>query len=88
MATWASTAGALTGLTEVRDVREVQTIAAALDHINARDLSSAMDILCQRILSIQSAKKKGGSWEKAEQVELLPGSGHSLASGGMLALGV
>jgi hypothetical protein len=44
-----------------------------------------MDILAQRILAVQQAKRKGGSWDKAEAIELIP-SGNSLASSSMLAL--
>ena len=58
------------GLSNLRDIREVMTLAAALDAINAREVARAMDILCQRVLAVQAAKaKKGGSWEKAEQFE-------------------
>ena len=34
-----------------------------------RDLAG-LDVLCQRILAIQSAKQKGGSWERAEAIIL------------------
>ena len=73
------------GLTEIRDVREVLTLAEAMDCINRREISRAMDVLAQRILAIQQAKRKGGSWEKAECIELIP-SGNALASSSMLAL--
>ena len=73
------------GLSEVRDVREVLTLAEAMDSINRKEIERAMDILSQRILAIQQAKKKGGSWDKAEAIELIPG-GTSLASSSMLAL--
>ncbi|CAK9030997.1 unnamed protein product [Durusdinium trenchii] len=53
------------GLTEVRDVREVLTLAEAMDAVNRKEIARAMDILAQRILAIQQAKRKGGSWEKA-----------------------
>ena len=58
------------GLTEVRDQREVATLAQVMDLINPRTLEEAMDVLAQRIVAIQQAKKKGGSWEKAESIEL------------------
>lgn len=73
------------GLSEVRDVREVLTLAEAMDSINRKEIERAMDILAQRILAIQQAKRKGGSWDKAEAIELIPG-GTSLASSSMLAL--
>jgi hypothetical protein len=77
---------AQSGLNEVRDVREVATLACAMDAVNRRDLQHCMDILSMRILSIQAAKKKGGSWEKAVALELVPESGGSLLTGGMAAL--
>ena len=81
--TWAA---AHSGLTELRDQREVQTLALVIDLINARDLATAMDVLAQRIIAIQRAKTKGGSWEKAETVELLTGTGGGVAAGGLLKL--
>ncbi|CAK9055594.1 Uncharacterized protein SCF082_LOCUS30033 [Durusdinium trenchii] len=59
------------GLTEIRDLKEVITLAEVLDSINRKEISRALDIICQRIIAIQSAKQKGGSWEKAEAVELI-----------------
>jgi len=73
------------GLSEVRDVREILTLGEAMDSINRKEIERAMDILSQRILAIQQAKKKGGTWDKAEAIELIPG-GTSLASSSMLAL--
>ena len=74
-----------TGLTEIRDLKEVLTLAEILDSVNRREIERAMDILCQRILAIQAAKMKGGSWEKAEAIELV-NTQKSLASTSMLAL--
>lgn len=82
----ASWAARHTGLTETRDLREVQSIALAMDHINRQEVASAMDVLAQRVLSIQAAKTKGGSWERAERMELLPSSATALAPGAMLQL--
>ena len=83
VAAWASSH---TGLTETRDLREVANIAAAMDLIQRDEVSAALDVLSQRVISIQSAKKAGGKWEKAEMIELIPPSGSGLASGGMLSL--
>ena len=49
------------GLSELRDLREVMTLAAVMDAVNSDTLEEAMDILGQRMLAIQQAKKKGGS---------------------------
>ena len=73
------------GLTEVRDIKEVLTLAEVLDAVNRKEVATALDVLCQRILAIQAAKQKGGSWEKAEQIELVD-SRKTLASSSMLAL--
>lgn len=67
----ASWAHQFSGLTEVRDVKEVLTLAEILDHVNRKEIARALDVLCQRILAIQAAKGKGGSWEKAEALELV-----------------
>ena len=80
---WAQQAA---GLSEVRDQREVLTLASVMDHINANDLATAMDILSQRISAVQRAKTAGGDWKKAEALELVMGIG-SMARGGMLKLG-
>ena len=74
-----------TGLTEIRDMKEVLTLAEILDAVNRKEIARALDVLCQRILAIQSAKAKGGTWEKAEAIELVT-SQKSLASNAMLAL--
>ena len=49
-------------------------------------LETAMDTLAQRILAIQAAKKKGGSWEKAEQAELVVGPSTGAMASGLLRL--
>eukprot|EP00973_Karenia_brevis_P016367 2241771-Karenia_brevis.AAC.1 len=55
-----------------------------MDHVNKGELKQAMDVLAQRIGSIQLAKKKGSSWEKAEGLELLPVTGTGLMPGSLL----
>lgn len=73
------------GLTEPRDLKEIQTLAEVLDNVNRKEIARAMDTLCQRIIAIQAARAKGGSWEKAEALELI-NTQRSLASSSMLAL--
>ena len=80
---WASK---FSGLSELRDRREVQTLAHLMDLMSRRDYEVVMDVIAQRITSIQEAKKKGGSWEKAQHGELLPMEGHSGAPSGMTRL--
>ena len=74
------------GLTEVRDQREVATLSLAVDLCSRGDLSALMDVLCQRILAVQQAKQKGGTWEKAMNIELVSGDGAAAAPSGMLRL--
>ena len=75
------------GVSEVRDQREILTIARTLDYVNRQEIGQALDVLVQRIVSIQSAKMKGGSWEKSEQLELIPTGGNCLAAPGVLSIG-
>ena len=74
------------GLTEVRDQREVATIAQAMDLVSKGDLAEALDLLSQRVLAIQQAKSRGGTWEKAANIELLAKDGVMSASSGMHGL--
>ncbi len=80
---WAT---AHSGLSEIRDQREVQTLALVMDLVNTDDLAAAMDVLAQRIIAVQRAKSKGGNWDKAENVELLAGVGSGAAASGLLKL--
>jgi hypothetical protein len=57
-----------------------------MDCIAREEVGQALDILAQRVISIQNAKKPGGKWEKSEQIELVLPSGAGLASSGMLSL--
>jgi len=79
-------AAASTGLTELRDQREVQTLALAMELISRRELASVMDVLAMRIQAIQSAKAKNGSWEKASKAELIMQAGVPSAASGLLKL--
>ena len=75
------------GLSEVRDLREVITCAMAMDCTNRKEIARAMGVLSQRIVAAQAAKgRKGGSWEKAEALELIPGSAVAMLPGGMASL--
>jgi len=75
------------GVKEVRDQREMQTIAAVMDSINRQDVAEALDLLTQRLLAVQAAKREGGgSWAKAEALELIPGAAGSTGAGSVLRL--
>lgn len=74
------------GFTEVRDIREVLTLASAMDCINCKEFRRAMDILAQRILAVQAAQcKKGEAWEKADALELILSSSSTMLPGGIVA---
>ena len=79
-------AASLTGLTEMRDLREVRTLCQTMDLIKQGEVERGMDTISARINAIQAAKAKGGSWEKAERIELIPGSASGVAPGGLAAL--
>ena len=76
VSTWAARE---TGLKELRDLREVQTLSLILGHINSDRLPHAVDAISQRVKSILMAKAPKGSWEKSAAVELLPGAETALA---------
>ena len=66
-------------------MKEVLTLSEILDSVNRDEISQALDVLVQRILAIQAAKSKGGTWERAEAIELIDNR-KTLASTAMLAL--
>ena len=81
--TWASDK---TGLSDVRDLREVATLATIADHLNLDEVDKALDVVAQRVGAIQLAKMKGNSWEKAEKSELIPVGSHLVAPPGVQQL--
>ena len=62
-------------LNDVRDQREVATLIALMDKIQAYEVEEAMDIMVQRIVAIQEAKEKAGSWDKASKFEFVGPTG-------------
>ena len=48
-----------------------------VQHINANGFEKALDIIAMRLLALQEAKSKGGSWDKAASKELIPLPGGS-----------
>ena len=64
-------------LTELRDRREALTLATVLEHINSGSLAKALDVITMRLLALQEAKAKSGTWDKAQQKELIPLPGGS-----------
>ena len=75
-------------LTEIRDVREVTTLAAICDAIQADRLEEAMDLITMRIHALQSAKAKGGSWDKAQKLELIASQTADLLPAGLAGIAV
>ena len=76
----------LTALKEGRDVREVHTLAMAMQNITRGQTPQALDILAQRVKAIMIAKSAKGSWDKASALELLPMSEAGVALGSEIAL--
>ena len=74
------------GLKDVRDQREVLTLATVMDAVSRADLAEAMDVLAQRIIAIQSAKSDKGSWTKAEAIELVANVAAGTGSSSFLRL--
>jgi len=81
--TWATDKS---GLTDLRDQREVSTLAAVTDHLQVDEVAMALDIICQRISAVQLAKQKGSTWERAEKSELIPIGSHLMAPPGVQQL--
>ena len=73
-------------LKEVRDQREVQTLCAAMQRITRDEVPQALDLMSQRIKSILLAKSSKGSWEKAQNIELLAIPEASVALGSEISL--
>ena len=73
-------------MTELRDQREALTLSAIMDAINRRELATAADILVSRLVALQFAKRKGGSWEKAAKLELIPEPGTEYGPAGLSGL--
>jgi len=81
---WASDGSS--GLKEIRDIREIQTLCLALQRMGAGRLDEAADVLAQRVKAVLTAKAPKGSWEKGQIIELLPVAGGSVATAAELTL--
>ena len=75
-----------TGLTELRDRREALTLATVMNYINMDAAEKAMDTICMRLVALQRAKAKDGSWQKACKVELIPEQDGDVAAPGGAAV--
>ena len=81
--TWMQAGGS--NLSELRDVREATALCCILDSINRNELSMALDVLT-RMHAVMTAKTKGGTWEKAARLELIPASTGDLLPAGLSGL--
>ena len=79
-------ANGCSGVTETRDLREMQTLAAVADALNQRNEAHAMDTIVMRMLAMGKAKEKGGSWDKASRLELIPLQGGDQLPAGLASL--
>ena len=64
----------LSGLKEVRDVREAQVLCRILLELTHHRPERAADVVAMRLRELRFAKSKDQSWEKAEVISLLPGT--------------
>ena len=62
---------AMTGLSEVRDQKEVLFLSQVLCDLGNHRLGRVSDLVAQRIREIRAAKQSQSSWEKAAVVSLM-----------------
>jgi len=74
------------GLKELRDLREIQSLCLIMSRLNQGRLEEAADAIAQRVKGVLSAKAPKGTWERAQLIELLPVSGGSIATAAELSL--
>ena len=55
----------------IRNDRELSTVARALDHLAAGEVSRAADVLAQRFKALSKSVADGGTWANAQYIELL-----------------
>ena len=77
-----------TGLKELRDTREMQTLMLVLSRLCEDRVEEAVDVIAQRAKSILSAKSPKGSWEKSQVLELLAGAGSVVPQGEIALTGL
>ena len=59
--------------------REMMTLAKALDLLAEGSSGAAADVIAQRMKALDLWSREGGSWERAEFLELIPPSASALA---------
>ena len=64
----------VSGLKEVRDVREAAVLCRIPTELTHRRTEKAADVVAMRLRELRFAKASGSSWEKAEVCSLLPGT--------------
>ena len=75
---WATS---LTGLTEIRDLREVQLLSKVVGKLNSGQVVDAVDLAAMRIKELLHAKvRSGGTWDTAALVSLMPADGASVSA--------
>ena len=78
----------VSGLKEVRDLREATVLCRILTELTHRRPEKAADIIAMRLREIRFAKTASSSWEKAEAVSLMPGTTPGTAPVPDLAMGL
>ena len=74
------------GLSDIRDQREMATLLTVMDLCNKRELEKMMDVISMRCMSILAAKAKGGTWEAASKMELIAEQNGKIGPAGLSSM--
>ena len=66
-----------------RNIRELQSLAEAVDLLMRGRVASAGDVLIQRFRAVEASALEEGGWSLARHLELLPDAGVSTVSSGL-----
>ena len=69
-----------------RNIRELQSLAEAVDLLMRGRVASAGDVLIQRFRAVEASALEEGRWSLARHLELLPDAGVSTVSSGLRGL--
>ena len=62
----------------LRNSREARSLCRALDLLAKKENGAAADLLCQRLKALEKSLSDGGTWYRAQFLELLPPDGMTL----------
>ena len=58
-------------------------MAYIFDMVTKKEVGMALDALVMRLQAMQKAKRKGGKWETASRIELIPEATNELGPAGL-----